>query len=141
MAGESSWMDYAGAGAGIIGGYAGVVGAQTEYAYTVASIEEQKERNQLALTDRVNARQQQLNNDVASIRAGAAARGVEGGAGVIAGKEKEAEQDVRAMKIDTAQTMRELEFQKGAAKQKSELAQTTSLLSGITSALSFAGGA
>lgn len=131
----SSWQDYAGSASGIFGAYTGIIAAQTEYASTVASANEQIERNELALTDRVNARQQSLNNDIASIKAGQASRGVEGAKGVISGKEKEAEQDITAMEIDTAQSKRELTYSKTMAKQQSDLAQTSSVIGGITSAL------
>lgn len=93
-----------------------------EYQATVLDIDNQIENNQRALQDRTAARNQRLSNDISTMRADQAARGVEGGVGIYAGIERTAEADKRADLINTAETIRRLKTQKDMAKTERDIA-------------------
>lgn len=111
----------------------GITASAVSYDMTKASVAEQKERNQLALTDRIGARNQALSNEIAAMKSGQAARGVSGAEGIYAGAEKSAKQDIRAMEINTAQTMRELELQKSTAAYDKKMTGLGGLFSSAAS--------
>lgn len=120
-----------------------MLGQSMSYRGVSASIEQQKEANQLALEDRIAARNAMLSNQLASMKAGQAARGVEGAKGIYEGAEKAAEADKRAMRINTANVLRDLEFQKRAKKYERDLAYANQIGGLIQGAASYgmAGGA
>lgn len=94
-----------------------------EYNYqaTKIAIDQQIESEQRALQDRTAARNQKLNNDIASIKAKQASLGVEGAQGVFAGQEKTAEADIRADRINTAETVRMAQAAKNFAKTQRDI--------------------
>lgn len=124
---------------GILKGVMGIKAADYKYKAQALSADMQIEQETLALKDRIAARNQKLNTDLASIKAQQAALGVEGAQGIFEGQEKVAESDKRAERINSAQTIRNLQASKGFAKAEKQFSQFGSLIdigSGIASSMS-----
>lgn len=98
-----------------------IASAQMGYRAKIADINMQKETTLQALEDRVAARNQMLTNQITAMKASQAARGVEGAEGIYTGAEKAAEADKRAMRINTANTMRQLEYSRQASKAQRDM--------------------
>lgn len=113
---------------GILKGALGIKAADYNYKAKALSADMQIEQEKLALKDRIAARNQKLNTDVASIKAKQAALGVEGAQGVYEGQETSAESDKRAERISSAQTIRNLQASKGFAKAEKQFSQFGSLI-------------